>query len=69
MTRENRLSLGMIGGACLILLALAGCREGEQNRVISFEKGAFPGGAPTGALSDEQLGELRGRAKQIQSFY
>ncbi|MCP4329957.1 MAG: hypothetical protein GY791_16135 [Alphaproteobacteria bacterium] len=62
MTATGRSTLFVI--ACLVTagLALAGCREDEQNRTISLEKGAYPDDKPA-ALSAEQVNELRHRAQ------
>jgi hypothetical protein len=52
----------------LVALAmLAGCREDEQDRPLSYSKGTYQG-KPDTALPDETLGALRQRA-QIQSYY
>ncbi len=52
--------------ACCLLaaaLALAGCREGEQGRVMRYQKGAYLG--PTEApLTQEARDALRLRARQ-----
>lgn len=52
---------------CLIAgtIALAGCRSEEQNRIMRFEKGTYLG-KPDQKLSDEQLNELRSRARNQQ---
>lgn len=50
---------------CLVAvgLALGGCRENEQDRVLMFQKGKYLG-KPDQSLSDEQIEELRHRAEQ-----
>lgn len=50
-------------------LALAACREDEQGRMISFEKGVYPGSNPSEPVADETLKDLRNRAKQTQGRY
>ena len=52
------------GLACLVLLALAGCREEEQGRPLDYEPGVYPGDKPSTPLSEETLSELRQRALQ-----
>lgn len=44
-------------------LALAGCDEDEQGRILRYEKGTYLG-PPDTALTEDQLGELRARAKR-----
>ena len=44
-------------------LTLAACDEDEQGRVLRYEKGTYLG-QPDTALTEDQLGELRQRAKQ-----
>ena len=53
---------------CLVVigLALGGCRENEQNRVLMFEKGKYLG-KPDQPLSEDQIEELRHRAEQQSS--
>jgi len=51
--------LAVVGAA----LALAACDEDEQGRILRYEKGTYLG-KPDTALSEEQLDELRLRAKQ-----
>jgi hypothetical protein len=48
-------------------LTLQGCREEEQDRVLSYEKGKYLG-KPDTTLSDTQRSELRSRAKSGQKF-
>jgi hypothetical protein len=45
----------------LVAGALAGCREEEQGRRLSFDKGTYTGPADT-ALSKAQMDELTNRA-------
>ena len=66
-TRQHH-KIWMIGCVVAAGLALVGCRENETNRVVHFEKGTFPGGAPAEAISDDGLSDLRHRMKQTQSF-
>jgi hypothetical protein len=47
------------------LVALAGCREEEQDRVLLFEQGTYLG-EPDNALDDQQVSELRSRAQRQQ---
>ena len=53
--------------SCLLAggLALTGCRSEEQNRIIRFEKGTYLG-KPDQKLNDEQINELRFRARNQQ---
>lgn len=52
-----------IGIAVLLAgLAVAGCDEAEQGRVLRYEKGTYLG-KPDDQLSPGQLDELRQRAK------
>jgi hypothetical protein len=52
-----------IGIAVLLAgLAVAGCDESEQGRVLNYEKGTYLG-KPDKQLSADQLDELRQRAK------
>ena len=57
-------------GICLVAaglaLALSACRENEQNRPLTFEKGVYEGKADQ-ALSEQDRDELRGRT-HIQQF-
>lgn len=48
------------------LATLAGCREEEQGRPLSYSKGVYQG-QPDNGLSDDTLGALRQRA-QRQSY-
>ncbi|UCH74728.1 MAG: hypothetical protein JSU82_02415 [Rhodospirillales bacterium] len=51
--------------ACIVIAAataLMGCRSEEQNRIMRFEKGTYLG-KPDQNLSDEQVNELRHRAR------
>ncbi|WP_162901428.1 hypothetical protein [Breoghania sp. L-A4] len=41
-------------------LGLAGCRESEQDRPLTYEPGVY-GGKPDTALTDEQRRELQHR--------
>lgn len=57
--------------AVLLLIAggftLQGCREGEQDRILSFEKGKYLG-KPDQKLSAAQRDQLRQRAKTAQHY-
>lgn len=48
-------------------IALQGCRNDEQNRVIFYESGKYQG-KPDQQLSDAQLERLRQRAKLGQLY-
>lgn len=63
MNDANRKHWTFLAG-CLVAggLALAGCRSEEQNRMTEFEKGTYLG-KPDQTLSDEQVEELRLRAR------
>ena len=52
---------------CLVAggFALMGCRSEEQNRIIRFEKGTYLG-KPDQKLNEEQINELRYRARGQQ---
>jgi hypothetical protein len=62
MTRSfaRWLTLAALGGT---LLAAAGCKEAEQNRVLFHEPGVYQGQEDTG-ISDETYQELRQRARR-----
>lgn len=47
------------------LVALTGCREEEQDRVLLFEQGTYQG-TPDNTLDDGQVSELRSRAQRQQ---
>jgi hypothetical protein len=53
--------------ASVAILAMAGCREAEQQRPLTYEPGVFKGekGQP---LGEERLDQLRQRGQQ-QRFY
>jgi len=69
MRLSNRARIWVVLPVLVAGVLLSGCREEEQGRTISFEKGVYPGGAPMQALSEETLGELRVRAARTQGFY
>ena len=48
-------------------IALQGCREGEQDRILSYEKGKYLG-KPDQKLSEAQREQLRQRAKAGQRY-
>jgi len=50
----------VVAGAGLVL-ALAGCDESEQGRVLRYEKGTYLG-QPDSQLTEQQREELRARA-------
>lgn len=58
--------MGICLAAAGLALALSACRENEQDRPLTFEKGVY-GGKPDQALSEEKRDELRGRT-HIQQF-
>lgn len=64
MGKSNRVILIF----CMLLLGFstAGCRESEQNRVQEFQKGTYLGN-PDQALTEEQVNELRMRARNQRS--
>lgn len=51
------------GLLAVTMVALAGCEEDEQGRVLHQEKGVYQGEADTG-LDDETRSELRERARR-----
>ena len=57
---EKALARLFVGGLVLASLAVTGCREDEQNRVLLFEKGTYLG-RPDQALSEQQADLLRQR--------
>ena len=54
------LSRLVLGGVVLASLALPGCREEEQDRILLFEKGTYLGPADQ-TLNQEQVDDLRQR--------
>lgn len=52
--------------AGLVLVAVAGCRDSEQDRVLMYKKGTYLG-APDQSLSEDALREIRARGRK-QSF-
>jgi len=52
---------------CLVAagVALMGCRSEEQNRLMKIEQGTYQG-KPDQKLTDEQINELRHRAREQQ---
>ncbi|MFN0262990.1 hypothetical protein ACKTEK_03835 [Tepidamorphus sp. 3E244] len=67
MTRPIVRKAGLALVAASLALTLQACRENEQERPLSFEKGVYSG-EPDQKLSAEQTDELRRRASQIQQF-
>lgn len=57
---------GVIGLTCLVAFTLQSCREAEQGRPLSYEKGVY-GGAPDEEIDEETRKKLRDRV-QHQSF-
>lgn len=55
-----------LAAASFSVFAVAGCREAEQGRLLSEEKGVYQG-APDQEISDETRRQLRERT-QHQSF-
>ena len=47
------------------VLALVGCDESEQGRILRYEKGVYLG-KPDSGLSEQQVDELRQRARLQQ---
>jgi len=56
----NALTRLFTGVVVLASLALPGCRDDEQGRILLFEKGTYLG-QPDQALSEDQVGDLRQR--------
>jgi outer membrane murein-binding lipoprotein Lpp len=56
----------VIGATVLAMTAIAGCREEEQNRPLTYKKGVYQGKTDQ-QLSDAQRDELRSRARN-QAF-
>ena len=52
--------------AALAATTLSGCRESEQNRVLTYKKGEYLG-KPDTELNEKQLNALSGRVSN-QSF-
>jgi hypothetical protein len=50
-------------GATILTLGLGACREGEQNRPLTYEKGVYQG-SQEAPLSDAQLRELQHRGNE-----
>lgn len=48
-----------------VLIAIQGCREDEQDRVLLFEPGVYQGQEDP-PLAEERVNELRSRARQQQ---
>ena len=51
----------------VVSVAMSSCREEEQGRYLSYEKGTYLGKTDT-SLNSVQLGELTGRSR-LQSNY
>jgi hypothetical protein len=59
-SRARTLTLALLGGT---LLATAGCKEAEQNRVLFHEPGVYQG-QEDAEIGDETYQELRQRARR-----
>ena len=57
-----RLSWAVVYSLLVVVLALPGCRESEQGRVLLFEKGSYLG-KPDTAISEEARRALRQRSE------
>ena len=67
MTFDNRLLRVFTIGAVLVAMgAVTGCREEEQHRPLTYDKGTYQG-KPDQQLTDAQRQELRSRARS-QAF-
>ncbi|MBX2854626.1 MAG: hypothetical protein KTR21_06550 [Rhodobacteraceae bacterium] len=64
MIKSLRAAAGV--AALIALAALPGCREAEQDRPMSYQKGVY-GGQADQEIDDETRQKLRDRAK-YQSF-
>lgn len=66
MSEPKRKSWAFLA-CCLIaaVTALTGCRSEEQNRITKIEQGSYLG-KPDQKLTDEQVNELRHRARAQQ---
>lgn len=58
------LRLGAV--AAIVALALVGCRQSEQGRVLWYQQGVMKGANPSKPLSQADLAQLRQRT-QIQA--
>jgi hypothetical protein len=56
----------MCGGLLLCGLVLMGCREDEQDRLITFEKGRYPGEVERTTATPEAVQALNERAMTQQ---
>lgn len=67
MTFDSRLlRIATIGSLLLAMAAVSGCREEEQNRPLTYEKGTYQG-KPDQQITEAQRQELRSRARN-QAF-
>jgi len=57
--------LGRTALVAAAVLALAGCRELEQHRPLTFEPGVYRG-EKTPSLTEEQLRSLQDRARNMR---
>jgi hypothetical protein len=66
MTRRSKMPgpkrLAIVLAAAVGVVALSGCEEEEQNRILMFEKGTYLG-EPDRPMGDTSAEELRQRAK------
>ena len=62
----NRVRTALRCGAAVFIasLALAGCREDEQGRVLWYEQGTYKGDRVGQPMSESDLAELRARTAQ-----
>jgi len=58
----RKTSIAVLGCALAVALALGGCREDEQGRALTFDKGNYSG-KPDTPLSAEAREKLRDRAR------
>ena len=66
--RMGRLAaLLLLGSFVLAALALTGCREEDQGRILLYDKGVYQGKTDA-PLSDRTVGDLRQRAREVQEF-
>ena len=55
----------LLGCLLAVGLAIGACRKEEQNRPLQFDKGTYLGEQDQ-SLTEDQLGELRNRARAQQ---
>lgn len=59
---SKRLKIAAMGAVLVAVAAVSGCREEEQNRPLTYEKGTYSG-KPDQQLSEAQRQELRARTR------